>query len=60
MNKKYAAAFNQWMDDYVNNPEQFDSVTHVALEHLKQKLAGREPTYGETSAATFEAYLARA
>lgn len=58
MNEKFAAAFNQWMDDFVNNPDKFKSVTESALEHLRERLAGRAPTYGESSAATFEAYLA--
>lgn len=57
MNEKYAAAFNQWMDDFVNHPDKFQSVTETALTHLREKLDGRPPTYGESSAATFEAYL---
>ena len=59
MSEKYAAAFNAWMDDFVNNPEKFESTTKAALGHLRERLNGKPPTYGETSAATFEAYLAQ-
>lgn len=59
MSDKYAAAFNAWMDDYVNNPEKFESTTKSALDHLRERMDGRPPTYGETSAATFEAYLSQ-
>jgi hypothetical protein len=54
-----AAAFNMWMDDFVNDPESFQSTTASALEHLREKLDGRAPTYGESSAATYAAYLAK-
>lgn len=59
MNQKFVEAFNRWMDDFTNNPEKFEDATKAALDHLKEKLAGREPTYGESAAATFEAYLSQ-
>lgn len=54
-----AAAFNTWMDEYVNHPERFSDTTADALKHLRERTDGREPTYGEVSAATLKAYLAR-
>lgn len=57
MQDKYAAAFNAWMDDFVNNPEQFESTAGSALAHLREQLEGRSPTYGESSATTLLAYL---
>jgi hypothetical protein len=60
MNDLYAKAFNNWMDDYVNNPEQFESLTKTTLDHLRARLNGRAPTYGESCAVTFEAYLSQA
>jgi|GEM_PF-3527703 len=54
-----AAAFNSWMDEYVNHPERFSDTTAAALKHLRERIDGREPTYGEVSAATLKAYLAR-
>jgi hypothetical protein len=60
MSEQYVAAFNRWMDDFTNNPEQFSSITADALNHLREKLAGKEPSYGQSAAATFEAYLAAA
>lgn len=57
MNDKFSAAFNRWMDDYVNNPDQFKSVTETALQHLREKMKGQTPSYGDISATTFEAYL---
>lgn len=57
MHEKYAAAFNAWMDDLVNNPEKFESNTKSVLDHLRERLDGRPPTYGEAAAVTFEKYL---
>lgn len=57
MQEQYAAAFNAWMDDFVNNPDQFESAAGAALAHLRERLDGRAPTYGESSAATLQAYL---
>ena len=54
-----AAAFNAWMDEYVNHPERFSNRTADALKHLRERIDGRELSYGELSAATLKAYLAR-
>lgn len=57
--EKLAAAFNAWMDDYVNDPEAFKSTTAVALQHAKERKDGRELTYGQSASTTLLAYLAR-
>lgn len=47
------------MDEFVNDPAKFQSTTETAIKHLTERLNGRAPTYGESAAATFEAYLAQ-
>lgn len=54
---KLAAAFNRWMDDFVNDPEAFSSTTGLALQHAKERNEGKPLTYGQTAAATLTAYL---
>jgi hypothetical protein len=56
---KWAAAFNQWMDDFTNDPESFEAIETVAIRHLREQLDGRAPTYGERMAAILAEYLAR-
>lgn len=53
---RVAKAFDQWMDDYLHNPDAFESMTKTALQHLKERQEGKEPSYGQISAATFGAY----
>lgn len=50
-------AFNKWMDDYINNPNGFKATSDSAMEHLKEKLNGEEPSYGEACYATLVEYL---
>lgn len=57
MNGNLALAFNTWMDDYVNNPEAFEATAGVAIRHLKERMNGVAPTYGEVCEATLLAYL---
>lgn len=57
--KKSAEAFNLWMDEFTNHPETFHSTTASALQHLRERLEGKEPTYGESAAAMYAAYLAK-
>lgn len=59
MSNKSARAFNLWMDDFTNNPEAFCSTTSSALQHMREKLEGKEPTYGDVCAAQYAAYLER-
>lgn len=56
-NKKWEAAFNRWMDDYTNDPEAYERVEVAAIRHLREKLGGAEPTYGQEAAAIFAEYL---
>ena len=53
----YAAAFNAWMDDYVNNPQVYENSHDSAVRHLKEKLNGEEPSYGEVCAEVLVNYL---
>lgn len=59
MNKKFADAFNAWMMDYCENPEEFAKVETEALKFLCEKLDGKEPSYDDVAAATFEQYLSQ-
>lgn len=57
VNEKWAAAFNRWLDDYTKDPSAYEQIAETAIRHLREQLDGREPTYGESSAAAFAAYL---
>ena len=52
-------AFNLWMDEFLNDPERFESTTRSALRHAKEKAGGGGLTYGADAAACFRAYLGR-
>ena len=60
MSDNFEKAFNQWMDDYVNDPKAYRDILEVAEEHLKERLEGKEPSYGDVQAATFREYLKQA
>lgn len=53
----YAAAFNMWMDDYMNNPQAYEDSYDSAVRHLKEKLNGEEPSYGAACAEALVKYL---
>jgi len=53
----YAAAFNMWMDEYVNDLQSFEDSYSTALNHVSEKLLGEEPSYGAVAAEQFKAYL---
>lgn len=53
----YASAFNAWMDDYVNNPQAYESNYDTAMRHVSEKLGGYEPSYGEVCAEVLVNYL---
>jgi len=40
-------AFNKWMDNYINHPEDFRREFQSIVQHLEEKKAGKEPTYGD-------------
>lgn len=52
-----AAAFNRWMDEYVNDPKAFQSTRVAALKHAQERKAGEPLSYGDEAAATLRAYL---
>lgn len=53
----FAAAFNAWMDDYMNNPQGYEDSHDSAVRHLKEKLNGEEPSYGAVCAEVLVKYL---
>jgi hypothetical protein len=50
-------AFNRWMDHFTKEPENFSDGYSDALQHLREKLDGKEPTYGQECAELIERYL---
>jgi len=57
MKESFVLAFNKWMDEYINDPEAFQETYKTALNHCKEKLEGKEPSYGEVAAEQFIKYL---
>lgn len=55
----FAKAFNAWMDEYINHPELFTKHYENEMQHLKERIDGAEPTYGDRAAATFRYYYER-
>lgn len=53
----YAAAFNAWQDDFINNPQAYEDSQTVAIRHLTEKLNGEEPSYGQVAAQMLIEYL---
>lgn len=46
-----ALCFNEWMRRYTEDPTGFAREFEYVNTYLADKAEGREPTYGETSAA---------
>jgi hypothetical protein len=46
-----AAAFNEWMRRYTEEPEKFKWEWQTVTEFLSQQGAGKTPSYGATCAA---------
>lgn len=55
---RMARCFNEWMDRYIKNPNDFEREFETVAGFLKEANEGREPSYGETSAA-YMAQLAK-
>jgi hypothetical protein len=53
----YAAAFNMWQDDFINNPQAYEDSQTVAIRHLTEKLNGEEPSYGQVASEMLIEYL---
>ena len=52
--KQMAAAFNEWMRRYIEEPEKFASDWEAIRTFLAEEQEGQEPTYGEQCAAYME------
>ncbi len=48
---KLAAAFNEWMRRFIENPAEFDREWQSVHRFISEQSQGKTPTYGETSAA---------
>jgi hypothetical protein len=48
---KMAAAFNEWMRRYIEEPEKFEAEFRTVSTFLSEQSAGKTPTYGEICAA---------
>ena len=55
MNSTRAAAFNEWMRRYTEEPEEFKGEWESIRQFLREHHEGLEPTYGENC----DAYLAK-
>jgi hypothetical protein len=51
-----AAAFNQWMQDYLDNPEKFQREWE-SIRGFLDTLPGGEPDYGQSCVAVLERLL---
>lgn len=52
-----AKAFNRWLDEYENHPENFEQEWATMRRHLKEKADGVEPTYGEKCVGMLNRYI---
>lgn len=50
-------AFNKWLDDSINKPDEFYLAQEIVAQHLAERVNGIEPTYGDMCAATIERYM---
>lgn len=57
---KVAAAFNEWMRQYVEEPEAFSSEWESIKEFLQNEANGQEPDYGVRCAALLEKLMGEA
>lgn len=56
--EKAAKAFNEWMRRFEQEPERFENEYESVKRFLREKAAGREPSYGERCAAYLEKLMA--
>ncbi|MBN9472278.1 MAG: hypothetical protein J0J10_26305 [Bosea sp.] len=50
-NEQMVKAFNEWMRRFIEEPERFEAEFRTVNKFLADEAEGREPSYGETSAA---------
>lgn len=48
---KMAAAFNEWLRRYTEEPERYDAEFRYIGQFLEESAGGVTPSYGETCAA---------
>lgn len=46
-----AAAMNEWMRRYIDNPERFGREFQTVAEFQAEQASGNEPSYGDTCTA---------
>lgn len=50
-------AFNEWMRQFIEEPEKFKQKTREVKDFMAADLENRTPTYGETCVALIEELL---
>lgn len=53
-NAQMAKCFNEWMRRFIEEPDRFAHEFQTVNQFLADQQDGREPSYGETSAAYME------
>lgn len=56
--ERVAAAFNEWMRRFTEEPDRFSREWQAVSEFLKEREAGQEPSYGREAAAYLEQLIA--
>ena len=52
-----AEAFNEWMREYIDEPEKFEAHARSILEFVGADITGEEPSYGTSCALTLLGYI---
>ena len=52
-----AAAFNEWMREYIDEPEKFQAEARSIVEFIGADIHGEEPEYGVQAALTLLGYI---
>lgn len=52
-------ALNRWNDDFIADPQKFQSTAQTVLKTLHQRMNGQPVTYGDEAFATLEHYIAQ-
>ena len=55
--KKVAAAFNEWMRRFTEEPEKYEAEFRTVGKFLADQAQGQEPTYGQECAAYLESIM---
>lgn len=57
--KQVAAAFNEWMREYIDEPEKFEPQARTILDFIGSDIHGETPDYGTVCALTLLRYMDR-